>query len=113
MEPEASHAHPEATRSQPPQLPAQHRPKSPECKAAGSRNAAKHGLASVRALLLLEDNKKQFQEPLNNFRSDYQPTEPFGTFWSFNWLLPDGGSGGSPASSPPLSPIASTTCARS
>lgn len=48
-------------------------PKTPTGKAAVSRNASKHGLASSRALILREENKKEFQQLLDNFRSEYQP----------------------------------------
>ncbi|MEK7406133.1 MAG: hypothetical protein AAB225_13585, partial [Acidobacteriota bacterium] len=50
-------------------------PKTPEGKAVVSVNAQKHGLVS-RAIVLPEENRQEFQELLEGFRSQFQPQNP-------------------------------------
>ncbi len=50
-------------------------PKTPEGKAVVSLNAQKHGLAS-RTIVLPEENRREFQELLDGFRSQFQPQNP-------------------------------------
>jgi hypothetical protein len=51
-------------------------PKTPEGKAAVSRNAQKHGLAS-RLVVLPEENRTRFLELLAGFRSELRPATAF------------------------------------
>ncbi|MEK7993363.1 MAG: hypothetical protein AAB403_06110, partial [Planctomycetota bacterium] len=51
-------------------------PRTDAGKAAASLNGATHGLASSRAIVLPEENRQEFQELLDGFRSQYQPQNP-------------------------------------
>jgi len=51
-------------------------PKTPEGKAAASRNAVKHGLSSSRTIVLPGENRQEFEEHLDAFRSECQPQGP-------------------------------------
>ena len=48
-------------------------PKTPEGKAVVSRNGITHGLTSLRAIVLGIENKDEFRELLDRFRSQHNP----------------------------------------
>ncbi len=52
-------------------------PKSPEGKATVSRNATRHGLTSLRAIVLLEENRQEFETFLKGLCAEFQPHSPF------------------------------------
>jgi len=63
-------------------------PKTPEGKATVSRNATRHGLASSRTVVLPEENRQEFEELVDAFRSEYQPQGPLERFLVLQSLYP-------------------------
>ena len=64
-------------------------PKTPEGKATVSRNAHEHGLASSRTVVLPEENRQEFEELVDAFRSEYQPQGPLERFLVFELAAAD------------------------
>jgi hypothetical protein len=54
-------------------------PKTPEGKAASSRNATKHGLTAERAVISVED-REEFDQLQASFQEQFQPAGPLETF---------------------------------